>query len=130
MVNKVWAIKNKLLKYIDEEIQERGVGRIDVDEMDKMIDMVHHLAESEAACWQATYYRTVTKAMEEGGHVPADSEREGYDEEKPYDGSRKEYMGEGEKEDVIEVLRKEIRTLGPDDRQRFRNQVMTVIGTI
>jgi len=80
MVNKIYALKNEILGKVDEVIHERGVDRMDVDRVGKMIDMVHHLAESESNCWQAEYYRTVTNAMKEGkyGYNEMPTERQGY----------------------------------------------------
>lgn len=38
----------------------------DVQGMDMMINMIHHLAEAEKCCWEACYYKTVVKAMKDG----------------------------------------------------------------
>lgn len=51
----------------------------DVQGMDMMINMIHHLAEAEKCCWEACYYKTVVKAMKEG------DDREGRDEDEDDD---------------------------------------------
>lgn len=52
-----------------------GNGTIqDVQGMDMMINMIHHLAEAEKCCWEACYYKTVVKAMKEGDEDEDDDE--------------------------------------------------------
>ena len=46
----------------------------DVQGMDMMINMIHHLAEAEKCCWEACYYKTVVKAMKEGYSAEPDWE--------------------------------------------------------
>ena len=53
----------------------------DVQGMDMMINMIHHLAEAEKCCWEACYYKTVVKAMKEGDDREDRDEDEDDDEE-------------------------------------------------
>ena len=146
MVNKIWEIKNKFLERMEKEIGERGIDRVDVADMDKLANIIHHFAEAEASCWQAEYYKTVTKAMEQGSSgygggtgssagygssMQTSGGRSGYaTQSSMYDTARQGYMdGRGGKE-VVESLRKEIQSAGPDDRERIRHEVMSVIGAM
>lgn len=145
MVDKIWNIKNKFLERMEKEIGERGIDRVDVEEMDKLANIIHHFAEAEASCWQAEYYKTVTKAMEQGsagygggtgssagygnsGSMNQGGGRSGYNMPSGYDMARSGYMGEKGGQNVVETLRKQIQESGPDDRDRLRNEVMKAIG--
>lgn len=143
MVDKIWKIKNKFLERMEKEVNERGIERVDVAEMDKLANIVHHFAEAEASCWQAEYYKTVTKAMEQGSSgygggtgssagygssMNMGGGRSGYDMPSGYDMARAGYKGEQGGQDAIEMLRKQIQEAGPDDRERLRHQAMTIIG--
>lgn len=145
MVERIYKMKNQLLQQAEKELDERGLDRIDVNRMGEMVDMIKDLAEAEASCWQAEYYKTVTKAMEQGssgygggtgssagyGSSMQSGGRSGYaTQPSMYDTARQGYMdGRGGKE-VVESLRKEIQAAGPDDRERIRHEVMSVIGAI
>ena len=59
MVDKIYEVKNEVLKQIDQDMREKGAGRIDP----QMVDMVKDLASAEKDCWEAEYYRSVTEAM-------------------------------------------------------------------
>ena len=63
MMDKMCAIKDKLIQRIDSDMMNRGLDRMDIKELGEMIDMVKDLAEAEDHCHQAKYYETVTKAM-------------------------------------------------------------------
>jgi tRNA A37 N6-isopentenylltransferase MiaA len=83
MVEEIYKMKNELLQQAKKELAERGPERIDVNRMDKMIDMVKDLADAEKSCWEASYYRKVTEAMEGSAKqhevVEPQSMRQGYD---------------------------------------------------
>ena len=146
MVERIYKMKNQLLQQAEKELDERGLDRIDVNRMGEMVDMIKDLAEAEASCWQAEYYKTVTKAMEQGSSgygggtgssagygssMQMSGGRSGYaTQSSMYDTARQGYMdGRGGKE-VVESLRKEIQSAGPDDRERIRHEVMSVIGAM
>ena len=131
MVEEIYKMKNQLLEQAKKELEERGPERIDVNRMGEIIDMVKDLAEAEKSCWEASYYRKVTEAMEGssgytqmtnsnpasgGGNMGygMSSARQGY-------GS----MGHG---DLIEKLSEEYRQLGPEERMMYKNRIFTELG--
>lgn len=68
MVGEIYELKNKILAQVKKEITERGVEKMDVEEVGKMVDMVKDLADAEKNCWKADYYRAVTEAMGSQGY--------------------------------------------------------------
>lgn len=71
-------MKDALMRKVRGKMDDLDVERStiqDVQGMDMMINMIHHLAEAEKCCWEACYYKTVIKAMKEG------DDREGRDED-------------------------------------------------
>ena len=135
MVNKICEMKNEILKHVDSMILERGVDRMDVDRVGKMIDMVHHLAESESNCWQAEYYRTVTEAMnsDKYGYSSMPDSR-GFYNTGGGTGSSAGYsrMSNGSKDfrEIIPSLRDVMREAKPDDREKMRNEIMSIVGVV
>lgn len=81
MVGKIYEIKNKLIDRIEQDIQQRGIDRVDP----QMVDMVKDLAEAEKSCMEAEYYSSVTDAMESYGYAP--------DDMMGYDGQRSTHVG-------------------------------------
>lgn len=62
-------MKDALMRKVRGKMDDLDVERStiqDVQGMDMMINMIHHLAEAEKCCWEACYYKTVVKAMKEG----------------------------------------------------------------
>ena len=75
-------MKDSLMRKVHGKMDDLDVERStiqDVQGMDMMINMIHHLAEAEKCCWEACYYKTVVKAMKEG------DDREGRDEDEDDD---------------------------------------------
>lgn len=75
-------MKDSLMRKVRGKMDDLDVERStiqDVQGMDMMINMIHHLAEAEKCCWEACYYKTVVKAMKEG------DDREGRDEDEDDD---------------------------------------------
>lgn len=66
MVEEIYEIKNEFIQKMRQEIDERGIERVDVGDMYKLADIVKDLAEAEKSCWEAEYYRSVAEAMEGG----------------------------------------------------------------
>ena len=143
MVNKIYELKNEILGHVDNVVHERGIERMDVDRVNKLIDMVHHLAESESNCWQAEYYRTVTEAMKGDtygysgyGSMQNSGGRQGYAPGTGGTGSsagyatqsmHQGYMGFDE---AMDPLRNMIREAKPDERERMRNEVLKMVGAL
>ena len=59
------AMKCQLIDAMKAEFS-KGMEMVNVDEAGKVIDMIKDLAEAEAKCWEAEYYKTVVEAMDEG----------------------------------------------------------------
>jgi len=71
-------MKDALMRKVRGKMDDLDVERStiqDVQGMDMMINMIHHLTEAEKCCWEACYYKTVVKAMKE------DDDREDHDED-------------------------------------------------
>lgn len=66
MVERIKETKDKVLRRMEQAIDERGMERADVNELGKLADIVKDLAEAEKSCWEAEYYRSVSEAMEDG----------------------------------------------------------------
>lgn len=78
-------MKDSLMRKVRGKMDDLDVERStiqDVQGMDMMINMIHHLAEAEKCCWEACYYKTVVKAMKEG------DDREDRDEDEDDDPGR------------------------------------------
>jgi len=133
MVNKIYELKNEILSTVEDVVHERGVERMDVDRVGKMIDMVHHLAEAESNCWQAEYYRTVTEAMNsKRGYTPGMSEGIRRNYGGGTGSSAGYYMGYNPDSfsDAINPVRDMMHDAQPDERKRMRNEVMSMIGAM
>ena len=63
MVDKICKIKDELLAKIEKEISERGLDRIDAQNLGETVDMVKDLAIAEEKCWKASYYHKLVGAM-------------------------------------------------------------------
>lgn len=77
-------MKDSLMRKVRGKMDDLDVERStiqDVQGMDMMINMIHHLAEAEKCCWEACYYKTVVKAMKEGNDREDRDEDEDDDEE-------------------------------------------------
>lgn len=73
MVEEIYDIKNQFLEKMRNDIEERGIDRVDVGEMYKLADIVKDMAEAEKSCWEAEYYRGVAEAMENQSGYPGGS---------------------------------------------------------
>lgn len=131
MVEEIYKMKNDILKQIEKEIGERGIERIDVNRIGEMVDMVKDLAEAEKSCWEASYYRQVSEAMEgSSGYSSMGGGRSGYGSQQS--SMRQGYgstgsMGHG---DLIDKLGEEFRNMDPSERMSMKNKVLTVLGSM
>lgn len=74
-LDKICDMKATLLKKIEADIEI--IDRMPMESVQgvaTVVDMIHHLAEAEDACWEACYYKTVVKAMKEGYEDEDDDE--------------------------------------------------------
>lgn len=142
MVNKIYELKNKVITRMEAVLSERGgIDRGNTEELDKLANIVHHLAESEASCWQAEYYRNTVEQMrkESAGYGGTGSSagymqsgaRQGYGSQMSgYGSGRSGYMESQGGDDMAETLRKQIQEASPDERERIRHRYMTILGTL
>lgn len=70
MGNEIFDAKAKVLERIKKSINERGIDRMDIAEMETLSDIVKDLAEAD-------YYCTVTEAMQ-GNHGYGSGYSQGY----------------------------------------------------
>lgn len=87
-------MKDTLMRKVRGKMDDLDVERStiqDVQGMDMMINMIHHLAEAEKCCWEACYYKTVVKAMKEGYDVDPMWEDDEDDDMEHADTTRRSY---------------------------------------
>lgn len=87
-------MKDSLMRKVRGKMDDLDVERStiqDVQGMDMMINMIHHLAEAEKCCWEACYYKTVVKAMKEGYDVDPRWEDDEDDDMEHADTTRRSY---------------------------------------
>ena len=123
-MHKIQRMRDKLCDYVCEQM-ERGLDKVDTQEMGMAIDMIKDLAEAEKCCNEAEYYDTVVDAMDGDdryGYVMDDdrSDRMGYRNSqgqyarKP---SRRRMRRSGYSDESVEGLRRAIRDADPERRK-------------
>lgn len=120
MVDKIYELKNEFIKRIEHDLSERGVDRIDVKEMGELVDMVKDLAEAEDYCWQAEYYKSITKAMD--SRSSEHEVRSGYKTE-----IRPSHIDHSANHDVITPVRDAIQAAAPEERERLKSEIKAII---
>lgn len=77
-LDKIKEIKKSLISAVELTVA-KGVfsQEVDAKELGEVVDMIKDLAETDRNCWEACYYKTVVKAMKEGGSED-EEERMGY----------------------------------------------------
>ena len=58
-------LKERFIQRIEDDIDSRGIDRINVIEMGDLVDIVKDLAEAENYWRQSEYYRSVVEAMDD-----------------------------------------------------------------
>lgn len=155
MVDKIYGIKNQLIKEVEKTIAERGIERVDGER----VDMIKDLAEAEKNCWEAEYYRTVAEAMKEGksgypgggqggqggqsgsggqssggrsGYGAGTGSSAGYPGSGrmmvDYEAMRPGYAMSSGHTEIMEPLRMALQSADPDERERLRNEVRSMMG--
>lgn len=66
-------LAQNMISVIQNGDDAKGVDSADTEESGKVIDMIKDLAQAQKYCWEACYYKTLIKAMED-----ADYQRMGY----------------------------------------------------
>lgn len=128
MVERIYQVKNQLIDRIEQDLRDRGVERMDVTEMGKLVDMVKDLACAEKECWEADYYRAVTESMDQAqGYTPSQdytSGNRGYSQNRRsynrgyMQGNRQGYHG-----DIMETVRQALSGMEPNEAERMRQQL-------
>ena len=135
MVEDIYALKNKILQHVKKETMD--MQRMDVKKVGELVDMVKDLAEAEESCWEASYYRKVTEAMEgssgyssSGSPANGGGGNMGYDSMRPGYGSMRSGYNSMGHDDLMEKLAEEYRSLSQDERMRMKNQLLTKLGSM
>lgn len=66
MIDKICTIRKQLVSKVDGDIAERGLDRIDVQNLGEVVDMIKDLAVAEEKLRKADYYHRVIAAMDGG----------------------------------------------------------------
>lgn len=69
-------VKEKMIEAVSMEFA-KGPEHVDVEEAGKVIDMIYDIAKAEKNCYEAEYYKSIIKAMEEG-EEEEDEHKAGY----------------------------------------------------
>lgn len=124
MVEEVYRLKNQLLQEMAQDVQERGIERLDKEK----VDMVKDLAEAEKSCWEAEYYRAVTEAMQ-GGYNGYQNARSGAQmASQGMSGWQNQYgsgysrRGYGHS-DALDSLKVAMRDADPQERERMMEEM-------
>ena len=149
MVERIKETKDQILERMEQTISERGIDRVDVNEMGKLADIVKDLAEAEKACWEAEYYMSVTEAMDEYGYDDGmnyaqggnQGQQSGQGNRRGYgrgQGNRRGYRGRDSMgrytsrrgyrrryghDDMMQDIREMMQSADPQERERLRQQL-------
>lgn len=139
MVEEIKKTKDKVLRRLEQVIDEKGPERMNVQEVSMLADVVKDLAVAEKSCREAEYYMSVTDAMYDGsmgydssmgydgmGYSDGSRNRQGY-RGQPRDsmgryrsGYRQERYGH---DDMMQEVRQMIETAEPQERERLKMQL-------
>ena len=125
MVDKIYGLKNNFVELIGKKISDRGIDRIDVQEMGMLVDMVKDLAEAEEKCWKAEYYRKVVEEMKGGSSGTSGyMTPSGYSSQMVRSGYDSLNQRSGYHGDDVENVRKMMHSITPEDRERLLREFM------
>lgn len=136
MIDKIKQSKNQVLQRMEKSLTERGMERMDVQEIGALADIVKDLSEAEKACLEAEYYMAVTNAMEQGsmGYDGMGYDNMGYGS-RGYRGNNRGYRGNSGYEnmgyrnsrrghtDVIQNMQDMLSTASPQEREQMKMQL-------
>lgn len=112
-MERLHEIKNQLINRVINDIHNRSVERINVDEMCKIIDMIHHVAETE-------YYTAVAHAM--GG----DQSNLGI----PYGTVSQGGHWNSVYSSLTDPIRQKMQNATPEERERLRSELMSMVSSM
>jgi hypothetical protein len=139
LVEKIKSLKDELLMQAEQDIHDGG--QIDPE----TIDGIKDLAEAEKACWEASYYRAVTEAMEDGQMgYDGGMIRKGRDNRRGEQGNqgrgyRQGYRGRNSmgrytsrrgygSADMMQDVRQMMETADPQEREQLKKQLREITG--
>jgi len=125
MVDRIYGLKNNFIELIGKKISDRGIERIDVQEMGMLVDMVKDLAEAEEKCWEAEYYKSVASAMEQSSGYSQGSM--GYQQPSGYQNARMGYMRPSGHTELMKPLKEALRTASPEEREHIINELKALV---
>lgn len=130
MVEKIKAIKDKTLSFMERELTKYGNDRMDVKQMGELADIVKDLAEAEKSCWEAEYYRTVSEAMEGSQSMATGYQQPTSRMSYGATGERRGYGGEGmmRQSDPVSMIRDMMMTASPETQARIRGDLSSIMG--
>ena len=142
-MQEIHEIKMAVIDRMKRNVTENGAGRMDLEEMDVLADVLKDLAEAD-------YYCGVADAMEASGYTPTwpvyDGAPYGYDGGAGYGGGRSGYrdsMGRyatrggrrgygggsmGYDMDAMQGLRDAMGTASPEDREKMQRELRQMLG--
>ena len=134
MVGEIKATKDKVLRRLEQVIDEKGPERMNVQEVGMLADVVKDLAEAEKSCWEAEYYMSVTEAMQDGsmgydgmgyGSSQGRQGRMGYNPNRDSMGryARRGYSRGYGYDDAMQEVRQMMQTADPQERERLKAQL-------
>jgi len=112
-------LKDQLINRAEKDMRDRTADRINIEEMAKIIDAIHHIAETE-------YYCAVTDAM--GGSQGYGSM--GYNT-MSYGGGTGSSAGYNQNmghSGLIDPLRMAMQNGTPEEREKLRRELMSMMG--
>lgn len=119
MVDKIYELKNKLIQRVEQDTQ--NINRFDVNTVGELVDMIKDLAEAEDHCWQAEYYKSISKAMEGGSGYTQPTGSMGYGSVRSGYG-----MSSGHRQ-IIDPVKMAMQSASPEEREHLRNEIMELV---
>ena len=123
MVNRISEIKNRVLDFLDHEVQE-GSERIDIETVGMLADVVKDLAHAEKNCWEAEYYYSIVDAMDKRSGYGSSTRHSGRHHLSGY--SRMGYQ-EGH-EDAVDHLLAAMKGMNEEEKMRARERLLSAMG--
>lgn len=103
MIDKICMIRRQLVMKVDDDIAERGLDRIDVQNLGEVIDMIKDLAVAEEKLRKADYYHRVTVAMDGGEQMRI------------------------KHPELADAITRALQSADPHDREMIRGEVMAML---
>lgn len=124
--DKISQVKEKIVEYLEETVDHRGVERLN----DIYVDMVKDLSEAEKNCCEAEYYKAMTETMANKVTQGGDAYMEhGYRSAMPKSMRRTQAdASHVDMDELIEYVRSSVQSANPDEREDIRKELKGVLG--